>query len=81
LAERVELCQTIRVMAERDFVILRHQGKVPAMASCAKCQRKFFTPNTYSRDPVGAQEYLLGKFDRHDCEEQTKSNRSWRMSA
>ena len=31
-------------MAERDFVILRHQGKVPVMASCVKCQRKFFTP-------------------------------------
>jgi hypothetical protein len=29
----VELCQTIRAMAERDAVILRHQGKVPAMAT------------------------------------------------
>jgi hypothetical protein len=58
-------------MPERDFVILRHQGKVPAMASCAKCLRKFFTPTTYSRDPVGAEEYLLSKFDR---------NRSWRVS-
>lgn len=27
-------------MAERD-VILRHQGKIPVMARCAKCQRKF----------------------------------------
>jgi len=68
-------------MAERDFTILRYQGKVPAMASCAKCQRKFFAPNTYSRDPVGAEEYLLGKFDHHDCEEKPKSNRSWRASA
>ena len=33
-------------MAERDFVILRYQGKVPAMASCVGCQRKFFTPTT-----------------------------------
>jgi hypothetical protein len=68
-------------MAERDFVILRFQGKVPAMASCAKCQRKFFTPTTYSRDPAGAEEYLLSKFDRHDCEEKPKINRGWRASA
>ncbi len=74
LAQRLELCQTIRAMAERDFVILRYQGKVPAMASCAKCQRKFFTPTTSSRDPVGAKEYLLSKFDRHDCEEKPKRN-------
>lgn len=77
----VELCQTVRVMAERDFVILRFQRKVPAMASCAKCQRKFFTPNTYSADPVGAQDYLLTKFDHHDCEEKPKNSRSWRASA
>lgn len=77
----MELCQTVCTMAERDFVILRSQGKVPAMASCAKCQRKFFTPTAYSRDPVGAQDYLLSKFDRHDCEEKPKGNRSWRISA
>jgi hypothetical protein len=31
-------------MVERNFVVLRYEGKVPTMASCAKCQRKFFTP-------------------------------------
>jgi hypothetical protein len=40
LAQPVE---PVRPTAERKFVILRHQGKVPAMAGCAKCQRKFFT--------------------------------------
>jgi hypothetical protein len=30
-------------MAERQFVILRYVSKVSAMASCAKCQRTFFT--------------------------------------
>ena len=49
-------------------MILRYQGKVTAMASYAKCHRKFFTPDMYARDPVGAQEYLLSKFDRHGCE-------------
>jgi len=66
-------------MAERDFVILKYQNKVPAMASCAKCLRKFFTPATYSRDPLGAKEYLLSKFDRHDCEEKP-ARRTYVMS-
>jgi len=59
-------------MAERKFVILRYEGKVPAMASCAKCQRKFFAPTTYWGDPLGAQEYLLGKFDVHECPGQAR---------
>lgn len=51
---------------ERRFVIVRYEGKVPAMASCAKCQLKFFTA-TFARDPVGAEVYLLDKFDLHEC--------------
>jgi len=39
------------------------------MASCAKCERKFFTPATFARDSVGAEEYLGQKFDVHECEE------------
>jgi hypothetical protein len=31
-------------MAERNFVVLRYEGKVPAMSGCEKCKRKFFTP-------------------------------------
>jgi hypothetical protein len=41
-------------MAERQFVILRYVSKVPAMTSCAKCQRKFFTPAPFASDAVGA---------------------------
>jgi hypothetical protein len=59
-------------MAERKFIIVKFQGKVPAMASCAKCQRKFFTPATFSRDPVGAAEYLRSKFDAHRCPGQSE---------
>ena len=55
---------------ERRFVIARHEGKVPAMASCAKCQLKFFTPATFASDPVGAELYLLDKFDLHECREE-----------
>ena len=52
---------------ERRFVIVRHEGEVPAMASCAKCQLKFFTPASFARDAVGAEDYLARKFDMHDC--------------
>jgi hypothetical protein len=45
----------------------RYQGKVPAVASCATGQRKFFTPSYLYRAPFAAQEYLLGRYDLHDC--------------
>jgi hypothetical protein len=55
---------------ERRFVVVRHEGKVPAMASCAKCQLKFFTPPTiFACGPLGAERYLLDKFDLHECGE------------
>jgi hypothetical protein len=49
------------------FIIVRYEGKVPKMASCARCERKFFTPSTFFRDAVGAEEYLGQKFDLHVC--------------
>jgi len=57
------------VLIGRHFVIVRCEGKVPAMASCAKCDRKFFTPTTLANDAIGAEEYLGRKFDVHECEE------------
>ena len=54
---------------ERRFVIVKYVGKVPSMASCAKCQRKCFSPPTFAPDCVGAAEYLGYKFDVHDCPE------------
>jgi hypothetical protein len=32
----------------RCLLILRYQGRIPMMASCSKCERKFFTPTTFS---------------------------------
>ena len=52
---------------ERGFVIIRYEGEVPVMASCAKCQLKFLTPATFARDAIGAEEYLARKFDLHGC--------------
>jgi hypothetical protein len=59
----------IPVPDERRFVIVKHVGKVPSTASCAKCQRKFFAPPTFVRDAVGAAEYLGYKFHVHGCPE------------
>jgi hypothetical protein len=47
LAQPVKLYRTVRGMTDRSFVVRNYQGKVPAMASCAKCQRKFFTPSYF----------------------------------
>jgi len=56
--------------AARRIVIVRYEGKVPVMASCSKCEHKFFTPTSiFKRDAVGAEQYLVYKFDLHCCEE------------
>jgi hypothetical protein len=72
MAQPLKLCQTVRVMADRTLIILRYEGEVPAMASCAQCQRKFFTPPTFLRDRIEAERYLLNKFDQHECQEEPK---------
>jgi len=55
-------------MAECSFKTLMYVDKVPSMASCTKCQRKFFTPgSTFRGDRVGAEEYLRDKFVQHQC--------------
>ena len=75
MAQSLELCHTVRGMAERNFIFLRYEGKVPAMSGCEKCKRKFFTRAIYSGDSVGAHEYLFGKFDHHTCDEKPKTIR------
>jgi hypothetical protein len=59
---------------ERRFVVLKYLSKVPVLASCARCQLKFFTPKTYNRDPLGAEQYLINKFDLHKCEEEPRTS-------
>jgi hypothetical protein len=63
-------------------VIARYEGKVPVMAACANCEHKFFTPSsTFERDPIGAEQYLAGKFDLHRCEDPKRlvagNRRAW----
>lgn len=62
--------------SERRFVIVRYEGKVPAMASCTKCQCKFFTPPTLALDAIGAALYLGQKFDLHDCPEELEDRQA-----
>jgi hypothetical protein len=59
-------------MPKRSFAILRNDGKVPAMACCAKCQHNFFTPSDLRRDRVDAEQYLQDKSAMHKCVEQPK---------
>ena len=61
------------------FVIARYEGRVPAMASCAQCERKFFTPTTLARDAIGAEEYLGHKFAEHDCPKEIEERVSHRL--
>lgn len=55
--------------SERRFVIVRYEGEVPMMASCAKCARKFFTPTTLARDAIGAERCMYHKYHLHRCYE------------
>jgi hypothetical protein len=78
----VSIISDDQTMADRTaFVVLRSVSKTPSLASCTKCQRKFFTPSSYSNDPNGAEQYLRTKFDLHDCLEQGKTKNSASMRA
>jgi len=59
-------------------VILQRVNEVPVLASCMKCQLKFFTPNTYYNDHIGAGEYLREKYDEHTCEGDEPRRGLWR---
>ena len=64
---------TVKTRERPGFMVLRKVNKTPALASCEKCQRKFFTPANYFNDPNGAEEYLHTKFDLHACSEEGKT--------
>lgn len=68
-------------IAERSFVILKYVNEIPALASCSKCQHKFFTPNSYHNDRGGAEKYLLRKFELHKCHEEIKNRPSHQRMA
>jgi ferredoxin len=51
----------------RSLVILKYKDKVPIVASCSACHRKFLTIATLLHDSRGAEQHLLEKFDLHKC--------------
>jgi hypothetical protein len=68
-----ECATLLPVMGDRTFVVLKYyKDNIPSMASCAKCQHKFFTPNTFRRDLALAEQYLREKFAQHTCPKETK---------
>jgi hypothetical protein len=76
-----ECVTLLPVMADRTFVILKYTDKAPSMASCAKCQRKFFAPTMLRHDPALAEQYLREKFAQHTCSKETEERRAWSGTA
>jgi len=54
-------------MLERRFLILKYMGKTPYLATCERCNLKFFTPTELSRKPVDADQNLQNRFEIHKC--------------
>lgn len=52
---------------EADFIVLKYDYRTPILAMCRRCQLKFFTLHILSLDPIGAEQYLWGKYQAHDC--------------
>ena len=52
---------------EPRFVILKHIGEMPSMATCTRCHLKFFAPLELLRDAEQAERQLRDKFVRHEC--------------
>ncbi len=59
----------------RSLVILRYKDKVPIVASCSVCHSKFFTLAALLGNAHKAEQYLLEKFDRHECSGDFSSSR------
>jgi hypothetical protein len=55
------------LFVEPRFVILKHIGNMPSMATCTRCHLKFFTPLDLLRDVEQAERHLRDKFVRHEC--------------
>jgi hypothetical protein len=53
----------------RRLVVLSFAGQVPMMASCTKCESKFFTPTVLAHDATRAERYLFHKYQLHRCSE------------
>ena len=63
---------------EADFIVLKYDYRTPILAMCRRCQLKFFTLHILSLDPIGAEQYLWGKYQAHDCKVAEFPSQPWR---
>jgi len=54
-------------MLERRLLILKYMGNTPFLATCERCQLKFFTPRELGGKPVEGEQTLRNKFEMHKC--------------
>jgi hypothetical protein len=64
--KNVEIVETL-AMIESRFLILKHVGKTPSLATCQACHLKFFVPMPLVNDPRGAEDYLRQRHAEHKC--------------
>jgi hypothetical protein len=70
LADELKIEDSARSGTERGhLVVLRFEGQVSKMASCTRCENKFFTPTALAHDAIRAERYLFHKFHLHRCSE------------
>jgi hypothetical protein len=61
------MSQTLAVVDERGYSVLKYRDKTPILAACARCQLKFFTPSEMMNDWMAASDYLWKKHYTHQC--------------
>lgn len=60
-------------MVKRNIRVTKWMGMVPVIAVCTACGREFKVSLNELRQVTAAQESLRTQFDRHVCEEKTRS--------
>jgi hypothetical protein len=53
--------------ADSRFVILKYVHKTPSLATCERCNIKFFTPSELMGRSLQAEDHLREKFASHTC--------------
>ena len=54
-------------MLERRLLVLQYMGNAPFLATCERCQLKFFTPRELGHKLVEAEQNMQERFDSHKC--------------
>ena len=62
---------------EDEFIVLKYDYRTPSLAMCRRCKVKFFTLHILTLDPIGAEQYLRGKYQAHDCKIEEFPSQPW----